>query len=79
VKKKTESLNIGVYFDYSDPLSNQVVWGCWGGGVNVLGNTALHKLSIRKTGLRESGFLRHPSPRFPSLKIHTVLDIKPLH
>jgi hypothetical protein len=27
VKKKTESLDIGVYFDYSDPLSNHVVWG----------------------------------------------------
>jgi hypothetical protein len=31
VKKKTEYLNIGVYFDYSDPLSNQVVWGRGGG------------------------------------------------
>ena len=27
VKNKTESLDNGVYFNYSDPLSNQVVWG----------------------------------------------------
>jgi len=29
----------------------------------VVGNTALRKLSMRKTGLRERGFLRHPVSR----------------
>jgi hypothetical protein len=75
--KKTESLVIGVYFNFSYALSNEPVWGV--GDHGLLDNTALHKLFMRKTGLRERKFMRYPSLSHPSPKIHTFLEIKPLH